>query len=95
MRLYIDNRVDESYSPKTITIQAGDHSTMMFDYACVTLENPEGWVEMDLHRPDGMVLDCFALRIVITANQQNGRDSRIRCVRIIGHSESLQGVAIK
>lgn len=84
--------MDESYTPKAITIQAGDDATMMFDYASVKLDNPEGWIEMDLRSTDGSVLDCFSLRFVITSNQQNGRDSRVRSVRLFGLANSLQGV---
>lgn len=91
MRIYVDGKLDESYCPKSITIQAGDHATMMHDYASVKLDNPEGWVEMDLKSTDGQPLDCFCLRLVITHNHQNGKDCRIRGVRIFGISDSLQG----
>ena len=92
MRVYVDVKSDESYAPKSITIQAGDHHTMMYDYASVKLENPEGWVEMDLRTTEGQPLDCFCLRLVITNNQQNGKDSRIRGIRVFGLSDSLQGL---
>lgn len=92
MRLYIDSKSDESYAPKTITIQAGDHPTMMFDYATVKLDNTEGWVEMDLKESGDIPLESFSLRIVITCNQQSGRDTRIRGLKIFGQPESLQGI---
>jgi anaphase-promoting complex subunit 10 len=88
----VDCKSDESYAPKNITIQAGDHPTMMFDYASVKLDNPEGWIEMDLRGSDGSLLDSFCLRLVITSNHQNGRDSRFRGVRLFGLSEPHQGI---
>lgn len=71
---------------------------MLFDFASVKLENPQGWIEFDLTSNDLSIndkkrpLDTFSLRIVITANQQNGKDSRIRAVRFFGMAESLQGL---
>ena len=87
--MYIDFKRDDSYSPRNITIQIGDHESMLFDYASVKLENAEGWIEMDLRDDQGQPVDCFCLRIVITGNHQNGRDSRLRGIRVFGLSQSL------
>lgn len=81
----MDLGADDSYCPKNMTIQCGDHPTMMFDYASVKFDRPLGWIELDLLNDD-TPLDAFAIRLVVTGNHQNGKDSRIRGVRVFGRN---------
>jgi anaphase-promoting complex subunit 10 len=81
----LDSGQDESYCPRNLVVQIGDHVTMLFDYASVKLDDPQGWIEMDLRNGE-KPLQCFTLRLLIMSNNQNGKDSRVRAIRVFGLS---------
>jgi anaphase-promoting complex subunit 10 len=95
---YLDYKLDESYTPKKISIQSG---TTFHDLQGVHVleigEDPSGWVKVNLgdvvctNRHDGMaqagginVLRTHFLQVVVLMMHQNGRDTHIRQVKVFG-----------
>uniref|UniRef100_A0AC34FPN1 Anaphase-promoting complex subunit 10 n=1 Tax=Panagrolaimus sp. ES5 TaxID=591445 RepID=A0AC34FPN1_9BILA len=90
---YLDFRMDESYTPSKIVIH---HGSSILDLGNPIIENfhePSGWVRVDLRRKTGDSLKpirTFVIQISILQNHQNGRDTHIRGIRVIGPSATAQ-----
>ena len=48
LALYLDYRLDESYTPKLISIRAGNSFTDMVEVHTQELEEPHGWTRIPL-----------------------------------------------
>ncbi|RHZ76841.1 hypothetical protein Glove_188g31 [Diversispora epigaea] len=85
--LWLDYKNDESYTPNKITIRAGTNFGDLQDLRTIELEEPDGWIDIQLSgdhtltktsRPVGANL----FQIAIKSNQQNGKDSHIRQIKV-------------
>jgi anaphase-promoting complex subunit 10 len=96
--LYLDYKLDESYTPKKISIKAG---TTFHDLQPVHVlevgEDPNGWVKVDIGKiafgsgnemcrdmSGTKVLRAHFIQVVVLMMHQNGRDTHIRQVKIFG-----------
>jgi len=80
----LDVKKDESYTPSRIAVFAGPRiGPELAEVGSMQLEDPEGWVSIPVGVA-GHGVRAFVFVIAITANHQNGRDSKMRQVHIIG-----------
>eukprot|EP00873_Tetraselmis_striata_P038626 jgi/Tetstr1/458890/TSEL_004397.t1 len=84
--LYLDYRVDESYTPNRIAIRAGTSFYDLKEVKVVELEEPKGWVTVPLVEPGGRhsFMRAFMVQVAVLSNHQNGRDTHIRKVKVFG-----------
>lgn len=89
--IFTNFSADESYTPSKIRILAGNSDGWDLSEVCtVNFNKPVGWSHIIFNaiRNDG-VLKCFTVKIVILANHQDGKDTRIRAVRCFGKKSSI------
>ncbi|KAJ1447269.1 anaphase-promoting complex, subunit 10/DOC domain-containing protein [Pelagophyceae sp. CCMP2097] len=86
---YLDYTLDESYTPKKISIRLGSTFHDLVEVQTVDLHEPSGWVtiplaaEADLGaEPQG--LRAYFLQVCVVSMHQNGRDTHVRQARIYG-----------
>lgn len=84
--LYVDFKLDESYTPSKISIRAGHGFHNLKEIKTVELVKPVGWVNIPLSGTDPreMFVNTFMLQIAILANHLNGRDTHVRQIKIYG-----------
>lgn len=82
LAVYVDYRVDESYTPSKISIKAGSHFHDLALVTTIELSEPSGWVFIDTIDKQNRPVRGFLFQLSITANHQNGRDTHIRQVRV-------------
>ncbi|XP_010526761.1 PREDICTED: anaphase-promoting complex subunit 10-like isoform X1 [Tarenaya hassleriana] len=84
--LYVDLKLDESYTPSKISIRAGDGFHNLKVIKNVELVKPTGWVYISLSGADPRetFVNTFMLQIAALSNHLNGRDSHIRQIKVYG-----------
>ncbi|TVU20164.1 hypothetical protein EJB05_36371, partial [Eragrostis curvula] len=84
--LYVDFKLDESYTPSKISIRAGDGFHNLKEIKIVELAKPVGWVHISLSGADPRetFIHTFMLQIAVLSNHLNGRDTHIRQIKIYG-----------
>ncbi|KAM3223987.1 hypothetical protein ACQJBY_057403 [Aegilops geniculata] len=84
--LYVDFKLDESYTPSKISIRAGDGFHNLKEIKKVELSKPVGWVHISLSGTDPRetFIHTFMLQIAVLANHLNGRDTHVRQIKIYG-----------
>jgi anaphase-promoting complex subunit 10 len=88
LRLYIDLKQDESYSPKIIEIRAGSH--LLVPVVKKELTSQLGWSDFYMTQDDPLGIKTFNLSLVILLNHQNGKDTHIRGVKLYQAQEALE-----
>lgn len=86
LALYVDYKLDESYTPSKISIRAGDGFHNIKEIKTVELVKPVGWVHISLSGTDprDTFIHTFMLQLAILSNHLNGRDTHIRQIKIYG-----------
>ncbi|KAJ6796790.1 anaphase-promoting complex subunit 10 isoform X2 [Iris pallida] len=86
--LYVDFKLDESYTPSKISIRAGDGFHNLKEIKTVELVKPVGWVHISLSGTDPRetFIHTFMLQLAILSNHLNGRDTHVRQIKIYGPS---------
>jgi anaphase-promoting complex subunit 10 len=87
--LYLDYTGDESYTPKKIAVGSGTSTHDVMDILTVELTEPTGWVTLTLPAQTGDAnsdspLQTIFLQVKVLSMHQNGRDSHIRQIKILG-----------
>ncbi|KAG5940249.1 hypothetical protein E4U59_002580 [Claviceps monticola] len=86
IRFYVDCNEDESYTPTKIAFQSGTSENKLLEFASMTLDSPTGWQQVPLAgvggEPDGNTLVSYVLQMQILENQQNGKDTHLRGIKI-------------
>ncbi|KAF8726798.1 hypothetical protein HU200_019273 [Digitaria exilis] len=84
--LYVDFKLDESYTPSKISIRAGDGFHNLKEIKTVELAKPVGWVHISLSGADPRetFIHTFMLQIAVLSNHLNGRDTHVRQIKIFG-----------
>ncbi|KAL5202727.1 hypothetical protein ABZP36_013679 [Zizania latifolia] len=84
--LYVDFKLDESYTPSKISVRAGDGFHNLKEIKTVELSKPVGWVHISLSGADPRetFIHTFMLQISVLSNHLNGRDTHIRQIKIYG-----------
>jgi anaphase-promoting complex subunit 10 len=85
----VDFKADESYTPKTLRVLAGNSPAELRELRSLELAEPVGWVHVRLQQPGAAgapprSLQTFLLQLVVATNHQNGRDTHIRQMRVFG-----------
>lgn len=96
--LYLDYGLDESYTPKKLSIAAGTSTHDLVDITTVEVNEPTGWVIIPLSDPnsaheEGQLpehLRTHLLQVKILSMHQNGKDTHVRQIRILGPREPLR-----
>ncbi|CAG89911.2 DEHA2F26400p [Debaryomyces hansenii CBS767] len=95
--IFTNFSADESYTPSKIRILAGTSDDWDLSEVCtVNFNKPIGWSHIIFNaiRDDG-VLKCFTVKLVILANHQDGKDTRIRAVRCFGKKSTAVKPPVK
>ena len=86
--LWCEFKMDESYTPSTISVRAGASCHDLREIRCVSVEHPNGWVRIKLSRESPVTaspyLRAYFVQIAILANHQNGRDTHVRQIKLFG-----------
>lgn len=79
--LYLDYKLDESYTPQVMQVRSGLSTAMhqMIKVKDIEVEEPSGWINTNLD------VKTLCLQIAILSNHQNGRDTHVRQVNVWGH----------
>ncbi|KFM69807.1 Anaphase-promoting complex subunit 10, partial [Stegodyphus mimosarum] len=85
--MYVDYKLDESYTPSKISIRSGSHSHASKEVTVFELDEPHGWVNISLEN-NGQPVKAHFVQIAILSNHSGGRDCRVRQVRIVSPLES-------
>ena len=94
----MDYRLDESYTPKLISIRAGNSFADMAEVHSQDLDEPRGWTRIPLattsslqgaHRPH----DCWAAgsTIALTARARTGEHLKAFCIQLAVLSNHQNG----
>eukprot|EP01063_Lacrimia_lanifica_P021399 TRINITY_DN28711_c0_g1_i1.p1 TRINITY_DN28711_c0_g1~~TRINITY_DN28711_c0_g1_i1.p1 ORF type:complete len:186 (+),score=43.60 TRINITY_DN28711_c0_g1_i1:38-595(+) len=85
VQLYMEHSVDESYTPRKLVLRAGNTYHDLQEIGSHELNEPEGWLTLPC-TTDAQNTPTHAslLQIAIQENHQNGRDTHLRQVRVIG-----------
>uniref|UniRef100_A0A0K0FVC7 Anaphase-promoting complex subunit 10 n=1 Tax=Strongyloides venezuelensis TaxID=75913 RepID=A0A0K0FVC7_STRVS len=93
LMFYLDFKTDESYTPSKIIIQAGSNAQDMDDTLALNYNEPIGWQVVDLRdKKTKRPLKAYVLTIQVQHNHQNGRDTHIRSIRVIGNGNSYSAL---
>ncbi|XP_010924286.1 anaphase-promoting complex subunit 10 isoform X2 [Elaeis guineensis] len=84
--LYVDFKLDESYTPSKISIRAGDGFHNLKEIKTVEFKKPVGWVHIPLSGTDPRetFIHTFMLQLAVLSNHLNGRDTHVRQIKIYG-----------
>jgi anaphase-promoting complex subunit 10 len=107
--LYVDHSIDESYTPKKISINVGTCAHDLIEVMATELNEPTGWVVIDLSTKgsgsDDLLLNPFStvptsscirahfLQLKVSSMHQNGKDTHIRQIKVYGKRESQRVMA--
>ncbi|GLT39146.1 hypothetical protein SLA2020_133530 [Shorea laevis] len=88
--LYVDFKLDESYTPSKISVRAGDgfHNLKLYLHEIKTVElvRPTGWIYLSLSGDDPRetFVNTFMLQFAVLSNHLNGRDTHLRQIKVYG-----------
>ncbi|EFJ26697.1 hypothetical protein SELMODRAFT_96868 [Selaginella moellendorffii] len=85
LAIYVDFKLDESYTPNKISVRTGNSFYDLREIKMVELAEPVGWVKVSLCPTDSKeYLRAFLVQLAVLSNHQNGRDTHIRQIKIYG-----------
>ncbi|KAG9508549.1 Anaphase-promoting complex subunit 10, partial [Fragariocoptes setiger] len=74
--IYLDFKLDESYTPRQISLRAGNHFQDLEEIEKIELEQPSGWITIDAK------VRAFHIQLAVLSNHQGGRDTHLRQVKV-------------
>lgn len=80
--MYVDYKLDESYTPHKISIRTGNHFQDLQEVELVVTEQPLGWIVISLKDANDAPIRAFHIQIAVLANHSQGRDTHLRQVKI-------------
>lgn len=84
--LYLDFPLDESYTPKALSIEYGMTTQDLMTARKVELVEPNGWCIVSLSIPK-----LHLLRVSVRSMHQNGRDTHVRRLCVFSSTSAEQG----
>ena len=84
---YLDFRLDESYTPRKMSIRAGTTFHDLSEIHVLELDEPGDWVKVpigEIFDPQHGVLRTHFIQVSIVLMHQNGRDTHVRQVKLFG-----------
>lgn len=92
LAIYLDYRLDESYTPRRISIRSGTTSHDLTELARVAVTEPTGWIIVPLGNEGGVGVDRFLrahiLQVAVINMHQNGRDTHVRQIKVFAPKAS-------
>ncbi|GAM27348.1 hypothetical protein SAMD00019534_105230 [Acytostelium subglobosum LB1] len=89
--LYTDFKEDESYTPSQLSIKVGNSYHDLEEMINTELDKPSGWINIPFNMNDQQkVIKATMLQISILSNHQNGRDTHIRHIKVLGKKVTLE-----
>jgi anaphase-promoting complex subunit 10 len=86
--IYVDYKIDESYTPKKLSIRAGTTHHDLEEIRVLHLDKPSGWVRIPVGNPLGKGINRYLrtwyIQVIIYFMHQNGRDTHVRCMKVLG-----------
>lgn len=93
--IYVDYNLDESYTPKKLSLRTGTTQHDLTDIATFELNEPVGWIVVTVGKASNLqdvqddnisseYLRTHLMQLKVASMHQNGRDSHIRQIRILG-----------
>ncbi|CEP01459.1 Anaphase-promoting complex subunit 10 [Plasmodiophora brassicae] len=83
IQIYVDEKLDESYTPQRISIRCGTTFHDLHEVQLLELQNPSGWVSIPLADQSGSgFLRTHLIQIAVLASFQSGRDTHIRQIKV-------------
>ncbi|KAL8778660.1 MAG: hypothetical protein Q9213_007308 [Squamulea squamosa] len=92
LRILLDFRKDESYTPTRMQFLAGTGHHDLCEFGGWAGEQPVGWVDVPLEGcgvGGGKGLRCFLVEVRVLENHQNGKDTHVRGVQIFARDERV------
>ncbi|KJH46994.1 Anaphase-promoting complex, subunit 10 [Dictyocaulus viviparus] len=87
--MYLDFKNDESYTPSKIIVYMGSSLVHLDDGVPVEFNEPTGWQVIDLRsRRTNRPSRAMMIQLQVVHNHQNGRDTHIRHIRVLGPNKS-------
>ncbi|KAK6626249.1 Anaphase-promoting complex subunit 10 [Polyplax serrata] len=80
--IYIDYKLDESYTPSRISVRAGTNFTDLQEVEVIDLNEPTGWFLIPIKDINDKPIRTFMIQIAVISNHQNGRDTHMRQIKI-------------
>eukprot|EP00047_Mylnosiga_fluctuans_P014762 m.40958 g.40958 ORF g.40958 m.40958 type:complete len:177 (-) comp5644_c0_seq3:144-674(-) len=93
VRVYVDFKQDESYTPNKLSVRVGTNFYDLKEISILELNEPSGWIEIALQSPEKPVR-AFLVQLAVLSNHQNGRDTHIRLVDIFTPQADLHPVFV-
>ncbi|CAG8980741.1 hypothetical protein HYALB_00013691 [Hymenoscyphus albidus] len=94
IRLYLDFKDDESYTPTKITLLAGTGYHDLLPFSSLEFEKPSGWIDVPLDHvgggADGKTLRAFLVQVKIVENHQNGKDTHVRGLKVFARDDRVR-----
>lgn len=96
--IYLKYGIDESYTPKKISVHSGITTNELNELMSIELEEPHGWLVINLYQHDhelGLKTTLYThfLQVRILTMHQSGRDTHVRQVKVFGPRIPVMGVA--
>lgn len=83
--LFLNYLTDESYTPSSLQVFAGTGDHDLIEVLNYEMESPIGWRHIKFDDTNkSRILKCFMVKIVFLANHQNGKDTHLRSIKIMG-----------
>lgn len=80
--IYVNHRLDESYTPNIISVRAGINFNDLQEVQLVELLKPYGWIRIKIKDIRNFSLKTHLLQIAVLKNHQNGNNCHIRLIKI-------------
>jgi len=88
--LYLDHKLDESYTPSLLSIRVGSNHHDLQELKQVALEQPTGWVVIPLlNRIDESPPNVHMVQIAMLENHESGKDTHVRQVKVFGPERNV------
>ncbi|KAL8650873.1 MAG: hypothetical protein Q9226_004961 [Calogaya cf. arnoldii] len=92
LRILLDFRKDESYTPTRMQFLAGTGHHDLCEFGGWEGQQPVGWQNVPLDGcgvGGGRGLRCFLVQVRVLENHQNGKDTHVRGVQIFARDERI------
>lgn len=88
--MYLNYEEDESYTPSKILILSGSGDHDLVEVASREFVEPVGWQHVLFKgvRYDNL-LKCRLIKICFLSNHQNGKDTHVRCIKVMSLQKSV------
>jgi len=81
--IYVNYRVDESYTPNIISVRSGTNFSDLQEVKLVRLREPYTWIRIKTQNIHNLPLKTRLLQLAVLKNHQNGNNCHIRLIKIL------------